>query len=607
MASYSTTQRRTGDGKDRKYARLVNAMRWSRKAMESFRRKRQQVIRIMYGAHWSDGSFLVSQPVNMLELTVRVWTRNLAAKEPTVTVTAKDRSLKPVAADFELVMRKVVREIDLGAALADAVFDALTCPVGTIKCGITEKELGEQAGWSHDAGQPFADAVDFDDLVLDMSAARFESMVYSGDRYSLPYEAAMDSRMFRKGGMVPRGPGDLIRDEQGNVNALAMAIESVGAAADERDAIDMIDLWDVWEPRSRTICTFACDPSGLPREDDPVRVVEWTGPERGPYHFLSYGKGKGLMRAPPISALRDLNDAINKNFRKLNQQSGRQKTILAVQGGAEQDGERVVQSSDGDSIRVDRTDGVKEMRFGGADPGNLAYSLQLRDIYSYMAGNLDSQGGLSQTAGTLGQEELIHESSSQTIEDMRTTTVIYAKRVVESVAANVWYDPERVYMVEKPLGKSGITLPVEVRPEDREEADFVEMNFDIMPSSMMDTSSGQRLRSLMSSVSNLAVPLAPAIQAQGAMIDTVSLFRNIAEMSNTPEIADLVVAGPSPQESPSGGAPQDESRMPTATRREYVRKSVPSGGTRSARDAVMSQALMGNVTPQQQAMMGRTG
>jgi hypothetical protein len=54
---------------------------------------------------------------------------------------------------------------------------------------------------------------------------------------------------------------------------------------------------------------------------------------------------------------------------------------------------------------------------------------------------------------------------------------------------------------------------------------------------------------------------------------------------------------------PSGEGPG----KPSVTRREYVRRSVPSGGTRSARDQVMATAMMGKgVTPQQQAMMGRS-
>lgn len=595
------------------YERLLKAVRWSRKTMEPFRRKRQQTVRIMYGAHWADGSTAIAQPVNMLELTVRIWLRNLVAKAPTVRVSPKDRKWKPLAKDFELVMEQVIREIDLASALQDAAFDALTCPVGVVKVGITEEELGEQAGYLHDAGLPFCDAVDFDDLVLDMAAGRFEAMAYVGDRYVLPYEAVMDSKLFKRSRELKPTETPTTTDEFGNVNVKSFAEWLSGVArTDERDAEPMIELWDIWKPRESVVCTFVSGRDGLP-VGDPVRTVEWQGPECGPYQALSFGKGKGLMKLPPIAALRDLNDIINRNYRKLDKQSGRQKTVIGYQGGAKEDAENVMNAPDGSLIQMDRPDAVKEYKYGGADPTNLAFSINLIDRFSYMAGNLDAQGGLSQSASTLGQEELIKESASQTIEDMRTTTVMFAKRVTESIAAWVWYDPVKKYMVNKPIGDSGITIPVSVDPRDREEADFLEMAFDIVPTSMMDTSNAARLRTLTTTVQQVLLPLVPAVEAGGMKIDVAGLMNTIAELTDNPEIGTIVVpsdqiAGLSPGGAAESGAePASPSPgKPPVTRREYVRKSVPSGGTRSARDNVVAQRLLGgNVTPQQDAMVGR--
>lgn len=600
------------------YDRFHKAMRWSRKAMEPFRVKRQGVIKSMYGAHWKDGAMGVAQPVNMLELTVRIWLRNLVAKAPTVTVTPKDRKWKPLAKDFELVMRQVVGEIELSHALEDAAFDALTCPIGTVKVGITDATLGEARGWSHDAGLPFADAVDFDDLVLDMAAGRLEAMCYVGDRYSLPYETAMDSKLFKaKGEKIEPQRYPHVNDEFGNRKVVELATDGAGDY-DMRDSEEMLELWDVWKPRDRVVCTFRTGGDGLPT-GDPIRTVEWEGPEQGPYYHLTYGKGKGILRMPPVAALKDLHDTINRNFRKLDRQSARQKTILAVQAGQTEDGSRVTQSADGQTVVVDRTDSVKEMRFGGADQGNLAFSEQLRVIFSYMAGNLDAQGGLSQTAGTLGQEELIRESASQTIEDMRTTTVQFAKRVVNAVAAWVWYDPVRTYVVEKPLGDSGITLPVDVRPKDREESAFLEMALDIMPSSMVDTSNGMKLRVVMNTLQQVTMQLAPVLPAAGLQLDVQGIHNTIAELTDVPEVADFVRPLPNPAmdaaagggqgvDQPFGGGKNgDEMRKPASTRREYVRRNVATGGTQGARaNVLMQRAMGGNVTPQQDAMMGRT-
>lgn len=592
----------------RDYERLLRAVRWSRKTMEPFRVKRQQTVRIMYGAHWADGSVSVSQPVNMLELTVRIWLRNLVAKAPSVRVTPKERRWKPLAKDFELVMERVIGEIALADALQDAAFDALTCPVGVVKVGITEEALGEQAGFLHDSGLPFCDAVDFDDLVLDMAAGKFEAMAFVGDRYVLPFDAVMQSKLFKRSRDMRPTERPSTTDEFGNVNVKSFAEWLSGSArTDDRDAEQMIELWDVWKPRESVVCTFLTGADGLP-VGDPVRTVEWQGPECGPYIPLSFGKGKGLMKMPPIAALRELNDIINRNYRKLDRQSGRQKTVIGYQPSAKEDAENVKNAPDGAMVQMERPDAVKEYRYGGADPTNLAFSIDLIGRYSYMAGNLDAQGGLSQTAGTLGQEELIRESASQTIEDMRTTTVAFAKSVVESIAAWVWYDPVKKYMVEKPIGDSGITIPVTVDPKDREEADFLEMAFDIVPTSMMDTSNAARLRTLTTTVQQVLMPMMPAVEAGGMRVDVKGLMDTIAELTDNPDIAAIVVpseamAPPDGMEDQGGPEP---SAKPAMTRREYVRKNVATGGTRSARDGVLAQQLLGgNVTPQQNAMVRR--
>ena len=363
MTAYSTSQRGSGDGRGSS-DRLVKAVEWSRRAMEPFRRKRLETLKIMYGAHFNDGAVGVPQPVNLLELTVRIWCRSLAARAPSVEVNARQREMSPVAKDFEVVLKDLVREIDLRSTLMDWVFEAITAPLGVVKVGITERALAEQEGYLHDAGQPFCDSVDMDDLVVDMAATRWESQTFIGNRYILPYEAAKDSKLFKNKELRPANPS--MFDEMGNMRAARLQTVQRGWT-DERFADDMVELWDVWRPRDKVVCTYVSNETGLPM-GDPVREVEWDGPEVGPYHCLSYGRGKGILRLPPIASLRDLSDSINKTFRKLLRQQDRQKQLTVVAAGAEDDGNRIIKASDGDTIRSDRPESTKEIKFGGIDP-----------------------------------------------------------------------------------------------------------------------------------------------------------------------------------------------------------------------------------------------
>jgi len=575
--------------------------------MEPYRRKRIATLRVMYGAHWNQDAVRKRQPMNMLELTHRIWLRNLVARNPSVVVGARNTSVKPLARNFSLVMSDVVREIELKDSLAEVASDAIMSSLGVMKVGITEKRLGEAAGYRHDAGYPFADSVDLDDLVLDMSANRWEAMDFVGNRYVLPFDEARESKLFSKS-IRPNHDQMSPYDEKGNEQAFDIPRIAQGWD-DQREAFDKIRLWDVWVPRDGVVLTYVCAEDGLPA-GDPVREVDWDGPEVGPYHCLTFGKGKGLMRLPPIASLQDLNEALNSTYRKLMAQAGRQKTITVTRAGAEKDADRITNANDGESLRVDDPASTKEMKFGGVEPATLNFGLVLADKFSYMAGNFDSQGGLGQAGDTLGQEELLRASASQTIEDMQASMVSFTKGVVESLASWVYYDPATVYKIMKPLGNSGIEIPVEVRPKDRSESAWMEMNLDIRPVSMQDQGNSQRLRALVNAWEKIILPGAASIQQQGLMVDVKSMLDNVAQLSGTDEIGALLKPLPQNPAMPGSespvGSPEGAPAKPPVTTRNYVRKSVPTGGTRSARDNVMGQVLAGgSPTPQQSAMMAR--
>jgi hypothetical protein len=64
--------------------------------------------------------------------------------------------------------------------------------------GITPRELAEEASWFADAGMPFAEPIDLDNWVQDMSCSRIEQASYLGHRYRLPIELIKSSPLFNK-------------------------------------------------------------------------------------------------------------------------------------------------------------------------------------------------------------------------------------------------------------------------------------------------------------------------------------------------------------------------------------------------------------------------
>ena len=581
------------------FARLQGAFDWSRQRMMPFREQRLKALKIYLGRHYNGDNQLDRQPVNMLELAVRVYKRNLAARNPAVVINARNPELKPTAKRFELTVNKILREMDFSTTMQQLVFDALFS-VGIAKVGITDGAEAELHGVLHDAGQAFVDTVDLDDFVVDMNARKWEAVQFIGNRYQLPYEQAMDSGMFKNKDAVKPSVSSAY-NEGGDSRAAALSVMP-GIGHGDTTARDIVELWDIFLPYDRKMYTFRTDDRGGIVMDKPLREVDWTGPEPGPFHVLALGEvAANLMPLPPIANLIDVSDAMNRSFRKLVRQQDRQKTITMVAAGADEDGNRIMQADDGDMIRVDRPEATREARYGGVDQGGLAFGIQLKDLFSYLAGNLDTMGGLSSSASTLGQEQIIRESSSQMIQDMQARVVKFAKCIVKSIGVWTWYDPVRTFDVEAPIGISGRTVNMQFAPEDRDEADFFEMELDIAPASMQDNSPAQRMDTMTKIVSQYLMPLAPVLQQQGLAIDVAAFTRMMSEMTNTAELRSLLVPTGAP---PDPTNPDQATSVPPVTTRRYIRENIATGGTRSARDNVLSQVLAGgNVTPQQQQMM----
>ena len=64
--------------------------------MAQYRRKRLELVRIVLGGHWNESAVPERMPLNMMELTLRVWSRNLIARAPKARVTSRRREVRPV-------------------------------------------------------------------------------------------------------------------------------------------------------------------------------------------------------------------------------------------------------------------------------------------------------------------------------------------------------------------------------------------------------------------------------------------------------------------------------------------------------------------------------
>jgi hypothetical protein len=521
-------------------------------------------------------------------------------------VSAKDPAIKPVAADMQAWMDKATDGMHLGESLRICVMNALFS-IGIMKVGEAHVGDMEILGTTQHVGQPFAEPVDLDDWVHDITAKRYDQVQFAGNRYRVSLDEAKANPLFN-----PIARNKLTEqtrfayNERGDVRTTTLS-QSTMQLYDEYQ--DHVELWDIWLPKEKLVLVMPYQDSveGGFANVTPLKIVEWHGPVDGPFITLSYcDVPNNVMPAAPVQALQDLHELVNILWRKLGRQGERQKTIMGVMGTATDDAERINRSSDGDAVRVDFPDRCKELSWGGMHPENLAAVIQAKDLFVYLAGNLDSLGGLSPQAQTLGQDELLNKNSAAQIAEMQDRTVNFTAKVYEDVAMQWWTNPVLTYEASRQL--AGIDIPVSITPQMRS-IPFNKMEFEIDPYSMQHDTPQTRLAGTLQMLQQVVLPAMPMMAQQGAQIDWKAVFATLSKYGNYPDLDAWLKWGPPPEmQGPMGMAQQAGQQppgMPANTTRTNVRVNRP-GATSQGQSQIMQQLLMGSKGQNgQHAAMGR--
>lgn len=570
--------------------RLRAAMSWSVRKMAPQREFWNYARRQWVGRHCFEDGAEENVPNNMIELFVNVFTQQLSSGNPRALILTEVPGLKPIAYDHMLSVNQLLGEIDLQPSLEEWVTEALFM-VGIMKVGVSEDD--GMLGYYRDRNQPYAEVVLLDDYIADMKARRYDQKAFEGNRYRVPldwarnfdgFDAEMRSRLQKT---------DLAygSDESIPASERAEAL-SIGSSHEEVDEIDdMVELFDIYLPREKLMVTLSHQ--NLPR---PLRVVEWMGPECGPYHQLSFNRVPGnLMPLPPIAALMDLHKIVNEAWNKLADQAQRMKMVNYFKRGAEEDAMRVLDAYDGATIGVDDPENlVKEARFGGPDQALFAMAQRSSAEFSRNAGNLDALGGLGVQADTLGQEELLKASSSGRVNFMQNKMLRATAGVVRSLAFWDWHDPLKVRYLTRMLPGVEAQVPFMSTPEQRREHDFFDFNFQIEPHSLQYQGPGQRLNMLFSSLERVVWPVLPVLLQTGMVPKFQQLFDYVGQYANLPEFRDILEAGgPMSQGGPVQPPRMGMQGMPSTTTRRYERVSRSTGPTREGQMKNMENLLLG--------------
>lgn len=565
---------------------LQEAIRNSNRSLNVFRDKRADAIKQYVGNNYSNNGAPEAVPLNMIELAVNIYARNLIPGEPRVNVTTVYSELKPAASTFEAAINHTLKAIKLKTTLRDVVMDALFS-IGIMKIGLNYSKF-EHEGYNQESGRPFALRVDLDDFIVDMSADSLNSVTFIGNKYRMPLEYAKECELFdkkmRKNLIAMQSRTD--SSTEAGENSSRISEISQESAYGNTDFIPFVELYDLWLPYQKRFITIPADLS----TELPLYDADWAGPSEGPYKLLYFEKVPSqVMPLPSVASWMDLHDAVNDVLSKLIRQASRQKTFTAVGSGSDEDAARVVNASDGEAIRVERPDGIKEISMGGINQQNFSLFGSLRDLSSYSAGNLDSIGGLSAMSATAKQDELINKSASSRVSGMQEDTADFISEVARDIGWYLWTDP----LIELPVIKRiGPNVSVQVKYSKAEmDGDFMDYNISIDPYSLQSQTPAEKVQKILSILGAAVYPNMQLLQAQGITLDCQSLMELLSEYSNLPEIKDILTFS-SPdtigtEAGPVGEMPRKlNALMPTSSP-----SSGPGGLPMASRQTIRSQEM----------------
>jgi hypothetical protein len=577
-------------GDEKTMSRLQTAVSQSYLGLEPFRQNRYDAVREMLGSHYSGGG--VDVPVPFLELAVNTYARYLVANNPAVLCTTKHRTLKPEAYLFEVVLNRRNKEMRLNETLYKAVVDAMFC-MGIVKTGITLTSQQSDTDTTFDLTEPYAEVVYLDDWVHDMRGREYSAIQFAGNKYRLPLEMVREMEIFNK-----KEREELIASEVESINPTGgEKVEGISQdyIHDMEEYKDHVELWDIWLPQEGLLVTIPAMGQGHDIiGTKPLRVVEWDGPERGPFHMLMFNHVPGnMMPLAPVMTWRELHNHANTLFRKMMNQAERQKVLGLFPEGGDEMAQRIRDAMDGELIGVNQPESVVEKNFGGVNNALVASFLATKDLFSYFAGNLDLLSGLSPQSETLGQDKLLAQANNRKISHMQEQVVSWTEEIIRSIAWYEWTDPLLDRTVPVKVSGTDIVLQKALTAETKE-GDFVDYELNITPYSMHPKSPGERIQAIQVVFRQFIGPFMPLLEKQGISIDFENLLRTLARLLDMDELEDMLLFdGPGVEEIMEGAAGGDnKTRMPSHTSREQIRTGRP-GATQGGKDQIMQNVLRG--------------
>jgi hypothetical protein len=435
---------------------------------------------------------------------------NLVYNDPKAAISTEYLAYRPYADVLELATNHLTREINLRHTLRQVITDSVFL-AGFVKTGIgVNEQTLDIDGWLADIGQPYCDRVDPDDMIMDPLAREWEEQRFIGNRYRVAAEAMEN---------IDGYDMDKVKQLQSRYTAMTASEteasflgQKVSVASEADRLFGEIDLVDLYIPEEQVIITM---PWGSNNNIFPdfIRVVDYQGPEHGPYEMLGFAYvPDNLMPVAPAMVWHDLHVMTNKIAVKMARQAERSKRVLAYESSAWEDAQDITDAEDGDTVRVDDVTAIQEIQYGGPTDDMYKYITWAKEQYSEMAMNIDLLSGTGSNEPTATQAEMVQANSSVRLADMQNMVYQFTAKIMERMAFYLHTDP----LIELPLvkRKQGVDTQVFYTPEMRE-GDWMDYHLKVTPYSMARQDPNVKVRRVLEFTGQVIPALAQAYQMLG--------------------------------------------------------------------------------------------
>lgn len=569
--------------------RLFQSIAFHYGCLEPFRSNRTKLVDDYCGSFYGERveprkkKFLV----NLMLQTAEAYTMAMAANCPRCTAVTKFPELRGFALHFQEAVNNLALEISLELTMQALVLDAFFGPAICKVCLGDSSEVQIEADPQMDPGYPYVGRVSLDDWVHDTGAKDFRMCSFYVDRYRVPFEKLRDRNLYKQSVVKTLNPVSKYERENDTSNLGA------GTEPDPDEIVPMIDLVDVYLPSLGKVCTWASRRKMDIFNTEPLTVIDWDGPETGPYKMLNLGPvPDNIMPTSPAANLKHLSDLFNSIFRKLDQSARNQKDILIYEGGAEDDVMRVASAKHMEAVKVNRKDALQTLSFNGPNGVMQAFGAGVLQMFDRMAGNLKLMAGLGQQYDTATQEMAARGDVNQ-----REGAMAYK---VIRMANEIFHDLGTLMFEDKTLKvESSVTIPkLEFMGPQR--SDWTpqyrqgkrrDYRLNVISSSMAHKPPSARAAQLRAQMNDPIVAM--MIQMGKIELDPAEYLATLAEYDDMPEYLRILKVPTMPGRIPEAGGEENPMGSFGKPNGKYERVSKSAGPSDQGAQSQLLQAMQG--------------